>query len=82
MEGKMIEVMSASNSETSVRTMPLVNPEAVAAQTENPRLWLFKYRFYLDDLGFNETEAIKWANRSVRVDSDVRSKLRLIELKE
>jgi hypothetical protein len=77
----MIEAISTSNNTTRVNIAP-VKPEAVAAQTENPRLWLFKYSFYLDDLEFSEAEAIKWANRSVQIDSDVRNKLKLCELKE
>jgi len=74
--------MSAMNSENGLGAIMPVKPEAVAAQTENPRLWLFKYSFYLDNLGFSETEAIKWANRSVHVDFDVRNKLRLLDIKE
>lgn len=59
-----------------------VKPESIAAQTENPNLWLFKYSFYLKNLGFSETEAIRWANRSVHIDSEVRNKLRLSEIKD
>jgi hypothetical protein len=79
-EEKLI-VMSATNSNGAGGVLP-VKPEAVAAQTENPSLWLFKYQFYLNNLGFNETDAIRWANRSVHIDSDVRNKLALLELKE
>jgi hypothetical protein len=74
--------MSAINPENGQGAILPVKPEAIAAQTENPRLWLFKYSFYLENLGFSETEAIKWANRSVHIDSDVRNKLKLLEIRE
>ena len=48
-----------------------------AAQTENPKLWVRKYDFYVDELGFTQQEAIRWANRTVCVDAEIRQALKL-----
>ena len=46
--------------------------EDLAHETENPSLFMEKYNFYVENLGFTPPQAIRWANRTVRVDTQVK----------
>ncbi len=54
-----------------------ISKNDLAAQTENPGLWINKYDFYLDQLGFTKEQAIRWANRTVRLDEQIKQALKL-----
>jgi len=49
-----------------------VSVQDLAEETENPALFLEKYRFYVERLNFTPQQAVRWANRTVKVDSQVR----------
>jgi hypothetical protein len=49
-----------------------VSVEELAQETENPDLFLEKYNFYVDVLGFTKQQAVRWASRTVRVDTQVK----------
>jgi len=54
-----------------------ISKNDLAAQTENPELWIHKYDFYVDQLGFTKEQAIKWAFRTVRLDEQIKQALKL-----
>lgn len=62
-----------------VGTVASISIEDLAAGTANPELFLDKYGFCIEQLGFNQQQAIRWADRTVRVDTQVK---RAISLRE
>jgi hypothetical protein len=62
---------------TGTTVTAAVSVQGLAEETENPDLFLEKYTFYVEELGFTPQQAVRWASRTVKVDTQVRRAFRL-----
>lgn len=53
---------------TALETISIEN---LASETANPALFLDKYTFCVSQLQFNQQQAIRWASRTVEVETFV-----------
>jgi hypothetical protein len=60
----------SGNGSSAAAAMVSIND--IAAQKDNPSLWLAKYNFYINKLKLTAQEAMRWADSAVRVNTEAR----------